>query len=66
MILNGGTDPISYVTIIPSAEFNVITDAHSIVSLSVVSAQESTDLYGLGWHRNSYQGRDVSERCSPL
>jgi hypothetical protein len=65
MILNGGVDPVSNATIIPSSELEVIIDAHSIVGTGVASAIESTDLYGLGWFRDSYQGHDVSESCSP-
>jgi hypothetical protein len=61
MILNGGVDPVSNATIIPSAEYKVIIDAHSIVGLGGANALESTDLYGLGWHRDSYLGHDVSE-----
>jgi hypothetical protein len=60
MVLNGGVDPVSNVTIIPSAGFEVITGAHSIVSPNV-SAEISTALYGLGWGRVSYLGHDVSE-----
>jgi hypothetical protein len=65
MILNGGVDPDTNVTIIPSAEFEVITSAHSIVSPDA-SAQSSTLVYGLGWLRISYIGHDVSESCKPL
>ncbi|KAH9991459.1 beta-lactamase/transpeptidase-like protein [Russula vinacea] len=59
MVLNGGVDPVSNATIIPSAELEVIIDAHSIVGLGGANALESTDLYGLGWHRDSYLGHDV-------
>jgi hypothetical protein len=62
MILNGGIDPSTNTTIIPSAEFDVITSAHSIASPST-SAQSSTEVYGLGWARLSYIGHDVSESC---
>jgi hypothetical protein len=65
MILNGGVDPVSNITIIPSAEFKVIIEAHSIVTPDA-SAETSTYLYGLGWNRDSYLGHDVSESCSPL
>jgi hypothetical protein len=59
MILNGGIDPDTNVTIIPSAQFDVITSAHSIVSPDV-SAETSTLLYGLGWYRMTLIGHDVS------
>jgi hypothetical protein len=64
MILNGGVDPNSNVTIIPPAQFEVITAAHSIV-IPDASAQISTEVYGLGWGRLSYLGHDVSA-SSPL
>jgi CubicO group peptidase (beta-lactamase class C family) len=59
-ILNGGIDPDTNVTIIPSAQFDVITSAHSIVSPNV-SAETSTLLYGLGWFGITLIGHDVSE-----
>ena len=62
MILNGGVDPVSNVTIIPPTEFEIITEAHSITSPHV-DAQDSTYVYGLGWGRESSLGHDVSERC---
>jgi hypothetical protein len=62
MFLNGGIDPNTNLTIIPSAEFDVITSAHSIVSPSD-SVQTSTEVYGLGWARLSCLGHDVSESC---
>jgi hypothetical protein len=65
MILNGGVDPVTNVTIIPSAELEIITDAHSIV-IPGADAQSSTHVYGLGWGRGSYLGHDVSERCSSV
>ena len=65
MILNGGVDPDTNVTIIPPAEFEVITSAHSIVSPDA-SAQTSTEVYGLGWYRTSYMGHDVSESYRPV
>ena len=65
MILNGGVDPVSNVTIIPSAEFEIITGAHSIVSPNA-SAEISTEVYGLGWFRISYLGHDVSKSCHLL
>jgi hypothetical protein len=61
MFLNGGVDPVTNVTIIPSAEFEVITSAHSIVNPSEATAQTSTEVYGLGWSRLSFVGHDVSE-----
>jgi hypothetical protein len=63
MIMNGGVDPDTNVTIIPSTEFDIITGAHSIVGPDA-SAQSSTLVYGLGWARLSYIGHDVSEICS--
>jgi hypothetical protein len=62
MFLNGGVDPNTNTTIIPPAEFNVITSAHSIASPDA-SAQSSTEVYGLGWGRLSFLGHDVSESC---
>ena len=58
-ILNGGINPDTNVTIIPPAQFNVITSAHSIVSPNA-SAVESTVTYGLGWFRETVIGHDVS------
>jgi hypothetical protein len=60
MFLNGGVDPNTNTTIIPPTEFKVITSAHSIASLNV-TAQSSTEVYGLGWARLSFLGHDVSE-----
>ncbi|KAF8495154.1 beta-lactamase/transpeptidase-like protein [Russula emetica] len=57
-ILNNGTNPDTNVTIIPSAQFNVITSAHSIVGPNV-SAVESTVTYGLGWFRETLVGHDA-------
>ena len=62
MFLNGGVDPNTNTTIIPPAEFNVITSAHSIVSPNA-TAQSSTVVYGVGWARLSFLGHDVSESC---
>ena len=62
MFLNGGVNPDTNATIIPSAEFDVITSAHSIVSPSD-TVQTSTEVYGLGWVRLSHMGHDVSESC---
>ena len=62
MILNGGIDPDTNATIIPSAQFDVITSAHSIVG-GDASAEESTLVYGLGWFRETFIGHDVSEIC---
>jgi hypothetical protein len=64
VLLNGGIDPNTNVTIIPPAQFEVITSAHSIV-IPDANAQVSTEVYGLGWSRLSYLGHDVSE-SSPL
>jgi hypothetical protein len=61
--LNGGIDPNTNATIIPSAEFDVITSAHSIMSPSAATAQTSTEVYGLGWARLSFVGHDVSKTC---
>ncbi|KAH9994421.1 hypothetical protein BJV77DRAFT_304874 [Russula vinacea] len=67
VFLNGGIDPATNVTIIPSAGFDAVTSAHSIVSPDT-SAQSSTNVYGLGWGRLSYAGHDVSHspqrRCT--
>ncbi len=62
MILNHGIDPHTNVTIIPSAQFDVITSAHSIVSPNV-TAETSTTLYGLGWFRSTIVGHDVSVKA---
>jgi hypothetical protein len=64
MFLNGGVDPVTNATIIPSAEFETITSAHSIVSPGEATAQTSTEVYGLAWNRLSILGHDVSETCS--
>lgn len=60
MYLNGGVDPNTNTTIIPPAEFDVITSAHSISNPNA-TAQTSTELYGLGWSRLSILGHDVSK-----
>jgi methionine-rich copper-binding protein CopC len=59
MILNGGVDGDTTATIIPTAELNVITSAHSIVDSSL-SPGISTDVYGLGWSIFSIVGHNVS------
>jgi CubicO group peptidase (beta-lactamase class C family) len=58
-ILNSGTNPDTNVTIIPFAQFNVISSAHSIVSPNV-SAEVSTFSSGLGWLRATLADHDVS------
>lgn len=63
MILNGGIDPGTNSTIIPSKVLEIITSAYSIVSPDgEATAEDSTEVYGLGWSRLSYLGHDVSER----
>jgi hypothetical protein len=62
VFLNGGIDPTTNVTIIPSAAFDAVTSAHSIADPGT-SAQSSTEVYGLGWARLSYEGHDVRESC---
>ena len=62
IFLNGGIDPSTNTTIIPSAEFDVVTSAHSIANANA-SAQTSTEVYGIGWGRLSFLGHDVSESC---
>ena len=62
IFLNGGIDPNTNITIIPSAEFDVVTSAHSIV-IANASAEASTEVYGIGWARLSLIGHDVSESC---
>jgi hypothetical protein len=63
MILNGGVDPDTNVTIIPPAELDTITSVHSIVVPNTRGqpAGFSIEGYGLGWARYSYIGHDVSE-----
>jgi hypothetical protein len=65
MILNGGVDPDTNETIIPPAQFDVITSPHSIISPNI-SWPVSTLLYGLGWIRYSLEGYDVCEICLVL
>jgi hypothetical protein len=63
MILNGGIDPDTNSTIIPSKVLEIIASAYSIVSPDgEATAEDSTEVYGLGWSRLSYLGHDVSER----
>jgi len=57
-ILNGGINPDTNITIIPPAQFNVITSAHSIVSPNA-SAVESAVTSGLGWFRVTLVGHDT-------
>ncbi|KAI0005373.1 beta-lactamase/transpeptidase-like protein [Russula compacta] len=59
VFLNGGIDVDTNVTIIPPAEFDVVTDPHSIISNSTGESGLSTELYGLGWSRFSYVGHDI-------
>jgi hypothetical protein len=63
MLLNGGIDLNTNLTIIPPTEFDVITSAHSIVIPGEATAQTSTEVYGLGWVRLSFLGHDVSVTC---
>jgi len=58
VMLNGGVDPNTNVTIIPPEQFDIITSAHSIADPSA-NDQFSTELYGLGWFKLSYIGIDV-------
>jgi len=58
VMLNGGVDPETNVTIIPPEQFDIITSAHSIVGSSA-NDQSSTALYGLGWIRFSSVGIDI-------
>ncbi|KAI0296716.1 beta-lactamase/transpeptidase-like protein [Russula brevipes] len=58
MILNGGVDPDTNETIIPPAQFDIITSPHSIISPNI-SGPVSTLLYGLGWIRYSLEGYDI-------
>jgi len=58
MILNDGVDPDTNETIIPPAQFDVITSPHSIISPNI-SRPFSTLLYGLGWIRYSLESYDV-------
>ena len=60
MILNGGVGGDTTATIIPTAELNVITSAHSIVNSDSLSPGISTDVYGLGWDIFSVVGHNVS------
>ena len=63
MILNGGIDPNTNSTVIPSKVLETITSAYSIVRPDgEATADDSTEVYGLGWSRLSYLGHDVSER----
>ena len=52
MLLNGGVDLDTNATIVPPAEFDAITSAHSIVSPADPDTSGqlgfSTELYGLG------------------
>jgi hypothetical protein len=59
-VLNGGTNPDTNVTIIPSAQFNVITSGHNVAGPNA-SAVESTVTSALGWFRVTLVGHDVSE-----
>ena len=65
MLLNGGVDPDTNATIIPPAEFDVITSAHSIMSPNTDGQPGlSTAVYGLGWIILSIVGHNVSEDCT--
>ncbi|KAI0252716.1 beta-lactamase/transpeptidase-like protein [Lactifluus subvellereus] len=61
MILNGGIDPDTNVTIIPPAEFDTITSVHSITIPNTRDQPPGFSIkgYGLGWTRFSYIGHDI-------
>jgi hypothetical protein len=63
MILNGGIDFDTNVTVIPRAAFDTITSVHSIVVPNVSGLPPGSSIigYGLGWMRYSFFGHDVSE-----
>ena len=60
-ILNGGVDPATNNTIIPSSAFAETTTARMIQAGNVTKDKGVSIIgYGLGWQRNSFMGHDVS------
>lgn len=60
MLLNEGIHPTTNVTIIPHSAFEMVTTVHTIMQGRAAQPYFSIDGYGMGWHRKSYQGHEVS------
>ncbi|RPD58613.1 beta-lactamase/transpeptidase-like protein [Lentinus tigrinus ALCF2SS1-6] len=59
-LLNGGVDPVTKKTIIPSWVFNETTTSRVILTGNTTDdATMSIMGYGLGWQRQSYLGHDI-------
>lgn len=65
MLLNEGINPTTNITIIPRSAFEMVTTVNMIMQGRAAQSYFSIDGYGMGWHRKSYQGHEVSEssRC---
>ena len=59
MLLNGGVDPQTNMTIVPAATLANMTTARGIEN-GAPAGDVSIVGYGMGWYRMSYKGHDVS------
>lgn len=64
MLLNGGVNIDTGVSVVPGDVLEKITGAHVMVGPTPRSEAESIRGYGMGWERVSYHGYDVSV-CVP-
>ena len=60
MLVNGGVDPYTNNTIIPSSVLSTITTSYMVESGIPIGPGVSIMGYGAGWQRMSVQGHDVS------
>ncbi|KAI0664036.1 beta-lactamase/transpeptidase-like protein [Cubamyces menziesii] len=58
MLLNGGVDPQTKMTIVPASTFANMTTARGIEN-GAPAGDVSIVGYGMGWYRMSYKGHDV-------
>ncbi|KAJ3482357.1 hypothetical protein NLI96_g7039 [Meripilus lineatus] len=66
MLLNGGVDPITGTTVIPSSVFTEVTTARSLVMGTSDRIGGSIVGYGLGWLRTSAFGHEVLQHGGGL
>ncbi|KAI0343583.1 beta-lactamase/transpeptidase-like protein [Trametopsis cervina] len=59
MFLHGGVNPATNATILPQAQFDALTTAHSLSVSKPPFPEFSVFGYGLGWNRYSYQGHEI-------
>ena len=60
MLVNGGVDPYTNNTIIPSSVLSTITTSYMVESVIPIGPGVSIMGYGAGWQRMSVQGHDAS------